>query len=58
MAKHFVNSGDPDQKPHSAESDLGLHFLPITLLWVSPLNNLIKVCFPHKSSTNKDNSLD
>ena len=31
MAKLFANSGDPDQTPHSAASDLGLHCLPITL---------------------------
>ena len=36
-AKLFANSGDPDQTPHSAASDLGLHFLPITLLGVSRL---------------------
>ena len=35
MAKLFANSGDPDQMPHSAASDLGLHCLPITLLAVS-----------------------
>ena len=29
----FVYSGDPDQMPHSAASDLGLHSLQITLLW-------------------------
>ena len=29
-ANLFVNSGDPDQTPHSAVSDLGLHCLPIT----------------------------
>ena len=29
-AKLFANSGDPDQTPHSAASDLGLHCLPIT----------------------------
>ena len=28
MAKLFANSGDPDQTPHSAASDLGLHCLP------------------------------
>ena len=33
----FANSEDPDQMPHSAVSDLGLHSLPITLLGVSPL---------------------
>ena len=37
MAKLFANSGDPDQMPHFAASDLGLHCLPITLLWVSRL---------------------
>ena len=35
MAKLFSNSGDPDQTPRSAASDLGLHCLPITLLGVS-----------------------
>ena len=33
----FANSGDPDQMPHVAASDLGLHCLPITLLGVSRL---------------------
>ena len=28
-----VNSVDPDQTPHSAASDLGLHCLPMSLLW-------------------------
>ena len=37
MAKLFANSEDPDQTPHSAASDLGLHCLSITLLGVSPL---------------------
>ena len=37
MAKLFANSGDPDQTPRSAASDLGLHCLPITLLRVSQL---------------------
>ena len=36
-AKLFANSGDPDQTPHSAASDLGLHCLPVTLLRVSRL---------------------
>ena len=35
MVELFANSGDPDQMPHSAASDLGLHILPITLLGVS-----------------------
>ena len=30
MVKLFANSGDPDQTPHSAASELGLHRLPIT----------------------------
>ena len=37
MDKLFANSGDADQMPHSAASDLGLHCLPITLLQVSRL---------------------
>ena len=32
MAQLFANSRDPDQTPHSAASDLGLHCLPIILL--------------------------
>ena len=39
MVELFANSGDPDQIPHSAASDLGLHCLPITLL-----DGLIMVC--------------
>ena len=26
---------DPDQMPHDVASDLGLHCMPMTLLWVS-----------------------
>ena len=37
MAKLFANSGDQYQMRHSAVSDLGLHCLLITLLWVSQL---------------------
>ena len=37
MAKLFANSGDPDQMPRSAASDLGVHCLPFTLLRVSRL---------------------
>ena len=37
MGKLFANNGDPDQTPHAAASDLGLHFLPVTLLAVSRL---------------------
>ena len=39
MIELFANSGDPDQMPRSAASDLGLHCLPITLLGVSRLYN-------------------
>ena len=37
MVELFANSGDPDQMPQSAESDLGLHCLPRTLLGISRL---------------------
>ena len=40
MAKLFADSGDPDQTPCSAASDLGLHCLPSTLLRVSDYNGL------------------
>ena len=44
-AKLFANSGDPDQTPHSAASDLGLHCLPFTLLRVSRLQR-VNPCRP------------
>ena len=37
MVELFANSGDPDQTPRSAASDLGLHCLPFTLEGVSRL---------------------
>ena len=37
MVYLFANSGDPDQMPCSAASDLGLHCLPVTCLGVSSL---------------------
>ena len=37
MAKIFANSGDHDQTPRPAASNLGLHCLPIILLRVSRL---------------------
>ena len=40
MAKLFANSGDPDQMPQNAASDLGLHCLPITLLRFSRLQRV------------------
>ena len=48
MVEVFANSGDPDQTPHVAASDLGLHCLPVTsigvstLQWVNSLADLIK----------------
>ena len=35
MVELFTNSGEPDQMPHSAASDLGLHCLPFTHFGVS-----------------------
>ena len=37
MVELYANTGDPDQTPHSAASDLGLHCLPNILLGVSRL---------------------
>ena len=37
MAELFANSGDPDQTPHYAASDLNLHFLLVTRLGVSSI---------------------
>ena len=37
MVELIANSGDPDQTPPSAASDLGLHCLPVTVLRVSGL---------------------
>ena len=31
----LANNVDPDQMPHYVASDLGLHCLPMTLLWFS-----------------------
>ena len=44
MAEVFANSEDPDQTPHSAASDLGLHCLPNTLLGVSRLQWVKVLC--------------
>ena len=35
MVELFANSGDPDQTPHFAAFDLGLHCFPVTLLGFS-----------------------
>ena len=37
MAKLFANRRHPDHMVHSVVSDLGLHYLPITLIGVSRL---------------------
>ena len=37
MVELFANSGDPDQTPRAAASDMGLHSLPIIRLEVSSL---------------------
>ena len=44
MVELFANSGDPDQMPHSAGSDLGLHWLPVTRLGVSSLQWVKAIC--------------
>ena len=52
MAELFANSGDPDQMPKHAASDLGLHILSVTLLGVPRLKwvNLYHVHFQGKFS--------
>ena len=42
MVELFANSGDPDQTPHSAVSDLGLHCLSDTCFGVSSLQGVNK----------------
>ena len=42
-----VNSEDPDQTPRSAASDLGLHCLPVSLLW-DARHKLVSVVIPGK----------
>ena len=38
----LANNVDPDQMPYYVASDLGLHFLPMTDLWVPGKNGLKK----------------
>ena len=33
ISEHYANSVHPDQTPHSGASVLGLHCLPMSLLW-------------------------
>ena len=35
-----ANSDDPDQTPHFVASDLGLHSLPMSLLWIAMLKRV------------------
>ena len=51
MVEQFANSGDPDQTPHSAASDPGLHCLPSTLLGVSRLQWVNSNTFDNKTWT-------
>ena len=45
MATLFANSGDPDQTPRPAASDLGLHCLPITLYGIFTLQWIKQTLF-------------
>ena len=36
----LANNADPDQMPHYVASDLGLHCLPMSLLWFPGKNGL------------------
>ena len=50
MAKLFANSGDPDQTPRSAVSDLGLHCLPSTQVGVTSYiwhSGIVQMCVPN-----------
>ena len=48
MVELFANSGDPDQMPHSAPSDLGVHCLPVTVLGISRVQ-LVKLTFSNST---------
>ena len=54
-----ANIGDPDQTPHSVESDLGLHYLPMS--HKKDANNIwVKMqlfCLSHKSCRNLGSTL-
>ena len=46
----YANSVDPDQTPRSAASDLGLHCLPLSLLWDARLKwvkEMTRVSYDH-----------
>ena len=40
MENPSANNLDPDRMPHFVASDLGLHCIPLTLLWVSQIKGL------------------
>ena len=50
MVELLANSGDPDQTPRSAASDLGLHCLPVTRLGSSVFNELNSQKSNHNAS--------
>ena len=67
MFELFANIGDPDQTPHSAASDLGLHCLSVTRFGISSLQKLILfrnssvnlfkgTTFPNSLSANRSNT--
>ena len=45
----LANSGDPDQTPHHAASDLGLHCLPMYPFLGFPDNNGLKILINRSS---------
>ena len=47
MVELFANPGDPDQTTHSVGCDLGLHCLPVTLLWVYRLQWVKQIVWPN-----------
>ena len=47
----LANNVDPDQTAHNVASDLGLHFLPMTLLWVSSKNEFHFLMFIEVKTT-------
>ena len=55
MVELFANSGDPDQMPHSAASELGLHCLPVnplggpSLQWVKDPTSKMKLFLNYPS---------
>ena len=45
ISEFNANNVDSDQTPRSAASDLGLHCLPMSLLWDARVKNLLLVQF-------------